>query len=83
MTYLMVEQWIRDSGTVEHLMEEQSNVLLWRSGTEMVEEWNISWWNSRTSHKGTVEHVMLEQCNRDGRTGEQKWRNSTTEMVEQ
>ena len=49
----------------------------------MVEEWNISWWNSRTDHKGTLEHVMLEQWNRDGGTREQKWWNSRTEMVEQ
>ena len=42
----------------------------------MVEEWNISWWNSRTSHKGTVEHVMLEQWNRDGGTVQQRWWNS-------
>ena len=49
----------------------------------MVEEWNISWWNSRTAYKGTLEHVMLEQWNRDGGTGEQKWWNSRTEMVEQ
>ena len=49
----------------------------------MVEEWNISWWNSRTAHKGTLEHVMLEQWNRDGGTGEQKWWNRGTEMVEQ
>jgi len=29
-----------------------------------------SWYNSRTSHGGTVEHVMVEQWNRDGGTVE-------------
>ena len=27
-----------------------------------------SWYNSRTSHGGTVEHVMVGQWNRDGET---------------
>ena len=43
---MMVEQLNRDGRTVEHLM---------------VGQWNILWWNSRTSDGGTVEHVMVEQ----------------------
>ena len=34
----------------------------------MVEQWNIWWWNSRTSDGGAVEHLMVEQSNRDGAT---------------
>ena len=34
----------------------------WRvCGKEMVEQWNILWWNSRTSDGGTVEHLVVEQ----------------------
>ena len=36
-----------------------------------------SWYNSRTSHGGTVEHVMVEQWNRDGGT----WYDGTVEYV--
>ena len=36
-----------------------------------------SWYNSRTSHGGTVEHVMVEQWNRDGGT----WYDGTVEHV--
>ena len=34
------------------------------------------WWNSRTCDGGTVEHVMVEQGNRNGGTVEQRWWNS-------
>ena len=35
-------------------------------------------WNSRTSDGATVEHLMVERWNRDGRTVEQRWGNSGT-----
>ena len=41
----------------------------------MVEKWN--------RNGGTVEHVMVNSRTSDGGTGEQKWWNSRTEMVEQ
>ena len=37
----------------------------------------------QNNHDGTVEHLMVEQCNRDGGTVEQRLWNSTTELVEQ
>ena len=57
----------------------------------MVEQWNISWRNSKTSYPGTLEHLMVEQWNRDGGTVKHliveqsniKWWNSRTEIVEQ
>ena len=61
----MEEQWNKDAGTVGHLMAN--------SGTEVVEPWNIQWWNSRTfdgrtvkRDSGTEEHLALERWNRDG-----------------
>ena len=36
------------------------------------------WENSGTSDGGTVEHVMVEQWNRDGGTVEHRWWNSGT-----
>ena len=49
----------------------------------MMEEWIISCWNSKISHAWTVEHLMVEQWNRDGGTAgggkvQQKWWNSGT-----
>ena len=34
------------------------------------------WWNSRTCYGGTVEHLMVEQGNRNGGAVEQRWWNS-------
>ena len=58
-------------------------MLRWKSGTEMVEQWNNNgakveqrWWNSGISDGGTVEHVTVEKWNRDGGTVEQRWWNS-------
>ena len=59
--------WNRDGGTVKHLMVEQQN---------------ISWWNSGTSDRGTVEHLMVEQSNRNGGTVEQRWESVDNLMVE-
>ena len=36
----------------------------------------MRWWNSRTCDGGTVEHVMVEQGNRNGGTVGQRWWNS-------
>ena len=51
--WTMVEHWNRDGGTVENLI---------------VEQWNNSQWNRRTSDGETVEHLMLEQWNSDDGT---------------
>ena len=48
----------------------------------MVELWN-RWWNSRTCDGGTVEHVMVEQLNGYGATGEHLMVERGKIMVEQ
>ena len=49
----MVEQWSRDSGTVQNLM---------------VENEEQRWWNSATSHGGAAEYLMVKQWNRSATT---------------
>ena len=39
----------------------------------MVKQWNIWFWNSATFDNGTVEHVMVEQCNLGGGTVDLRW----------
>ena len=67
----MVEEWNSDSGTVVHVMVEQC-ILWWNSGTSddgtvdylTVEQWNMRWSKSTTFDGGTLENLMVEQCNR-------------------
>ena len=59
----MVEQGNNHGGTVEHLMVEQWNMPWWNSRTSDGGTVKQSWWNSRTSDGGTVEHLMVEQSN--------------------
>ena len=58
----MVEQWNRDSGTVQK-----------NSGT--VDHLTVEYLKN---HGGKLEHLMVEQWNRDGGTVEQRWWNSGT-----
>ena len=58
---MMVEQLNRDGRTVEH-----------HGGTVeplIMEQQNISWWNSVIPDGGTVKHLVVEQWNRDGGRG--------------
>ena len=57
----MVEQWNKDGERVEHLMVEESNISCWNSGTSDDGTVEQSWWNSRTSDGQTVDHVTVEQ----------------------
>ena len=50
----------------------------------MVQQWNISSWNIRTSDGANVEHLMMEQWDRDdGETVEHLMVEQCTIIVEQ
>ena len=45
----------------------------------MVDQWN-RWWNSGQSDGGTVEHLMVEEWNRDGgRVEQRRWKSGTSD----
>ena len=57
----MLDQWKRDGGTIEHVMVEQWNIRWWNSRTSDGGTVRQRWENSRTSDGATVEHLMVGQ----------------------